>query len=1091
MSISDDKSLYHCFSCGAGGDTIKFVSEIENIPYPEAIRKIVQVAGLNINVDSLLGRGDGRGYEEEQRHLALLKRAAEYYTQCILTDPRAGAARGELMRRRLNPESVFSFKIGYAPQQMNRNQSLLAILGREGFLEQDMVDTGLVVNGSDHERTNLYDRFRNRLMVPIRRPSDGAVVGFGGRILPNAVTTVTRIGSEPLPESSRSDAPKYLNSPETGLFKKNSILYGLDVAKKEVDAAGFSILVEGYFDVISLHDAGVRNAVGCLGTAVGVGHFQQLLRYTKAKECVLLLDADEAGIKAAERACLQVLPMLPAELEVRIGSLAMWKGGTAEMKDSSDLCMDAIGTGGRGGERTKVSAFIKEMAASAPGWKQWMLDRLLAPYTQVPDGRGSQVEFTRVVGDATAFIATALASSPADRTMLCYYCAERLCGGRGGLRLQLENDLLKIVDRKVRNGVVGGGGANKQWGPGQGVRPRSTPTTPRATPRGSSSGPQGRPVQLTEAATPASAMAMVSAPPAKAARAAPVAVPARTPAETKRALPGAGIYQEDPNQELASLDVASLFRRGVDLQAAKKAWINAPSAPENNGQWADSRNSGWRAVRERRSTRLWEGEQSTAQTEALHNSARLLTVPLGSSKRLIDSENLLLATYCHFPDLRPTVLQLLNRAHDSVGASSEFVVSQAPVNDISPDQLKYTWQHLSHTLLWSIICEQAETSADVAMPEGDTALELGKVLRASDGFTGLGKQDQAALESIIQGSHMRTRNAREALVIAQDASAFIVEMGAKRRQVELLQQLGQALGTASESGSGGQEEEQVGLRQQINAQDTVVRELTRDLERSRMRLREVRREEERSEKMQLRIDALDSAVTEDQTRILGSAADPQLAAMVSKLSLPDKLNELHAARLAEDEVEALACLQYESHEDEYAFPEAAPPATTVFSAAGVGELVAPAEYSTSDVFDQEQYSSISAKPKAQEHVAGAGASKYTFSWSPDDDCVLSDEEAASIDALSQERRQRAVLEYADSNSRTRGQTNGGHRDANRGGKKQRSGGGGEEWFGTYDHRKARKRSAQEVEEEEGDDIGGGWKDLGGTLVRLDDDFRIV
>jgi DNA primase len=286
-------------------------------------------------------------YHQRQRVLSALASASDYYFDNLITDPKAGTARGAdvyieflkinllsnifcfihsgyIMKRGLSPATVFAFGIGFATSFPSSNRTLFANLTAEGFTSEELLLAGLCVNESSNsnikesvslkqiypKKPKYYDRFRNRLMVPIRR-GDGQVVGFGGRVLDD-------LSGGP---SSMKYNPKYLNSPETMVFKKNSLLFGYDLARPHIRNSSSVIVVEGYFDVMSLYNAGVKNVVATMGTAISA---EQLLLLTDRRNpreitITLLMDADHAGFDSVRRTCLQVLNKLPGELEVKIG----------------------------------------------------------------------------------------------------------------------------------------------------------------------------------------------------------------------------------------------------------------------------------------------------------------------------------------------------------------------------------------------------------------------------------------------------------------------------------------------------------------------------------------------------------------------------------------------------------------------------------------------------------------------------------------------------------------------------------------------------------------------------------------------------
>lgn len=302
FSVNESKQIFHCFGCGKGGGAIRFVMEIESLTFPEAVRKLADQAGLDVP-DS--GPGDGQWRERRKRILELNKEAARFY-RSMLTDPR-GAAVADYIRnkRRISPKFSARFGLGAAPDAWD---SLILAMREKGYDKTDLIDAGLAVAGKNG---GIYDKYRNRLMLPVIDVR-GDVIGFTSRVMDDST-------------------PKYLNTPETAIFKKRSILYGLNYAKN-TKRPNF-ILVEGNIDVITLHQAGFDNTVATMGTALTEEHIKLISRYTK--ELVLCLDNDAAGEDATQRA----LGLLRgSDLEVRVLRLPQKQNadGTLGKQDPDD-----------------------------------------------------------------------------------------------------------------------------------------------------------------------------------------------------------------------------------------------------------------------------------------------------------------------------------------------------------------------------------------------------------------------------------------------------------------------------------------------------------------------------------------------------------------------------------------------------------------------------------------------------------------------------------------------------------------------------------------------------------------------------------
>ena len=266
FSVSPDKQIYHCFGCKKGGGVINFIMEIENLSYPDAVRFLAQRAGLPVPED------DRDGTEQlRRRMLALNKDAARYYYQ-VLQSPEGEAVRAYLDRRRIAKKVAVNFGMGAAPDSWD---SLLRAMTQKGYTKTELINAGLVVK---NKNGGLYDKFRNRLMLPVIDVR-GDVVGFGSRVIDKS-------------------EPKYMNTTETLVYSKRRVLYGLNLAKKT--RRPNIILCEGNLDVVTLHQAGFDNAVASMGTALTVEQTRLLSRYTK--ELVLCYDNDTAGQMATQRA---------------------------------------------------------------------------------------------------------------------------------------------------------------------------------------------------------------------------------------------------------------------------------------------------------------------------------------------------------------------------------------------------------------------------------------------------------------------------------------------------------------------------------------------------------------------------------------------------------------------------------------------------------------------------------------------------------------------------------------------------------------------------------------------------------------------
>jgi DNA primase len=326
FSVSPSKQVYYCFGCGAGGDAIRFLRDVEHLEFTEAVERLAKDAGVTLRYE-----GDTPAERRAASRRQSLHRANEeaftLYHRMLLEGREGEDARRYLGSRGIDREAIIEFGIGYAPGYAD---FLLRRLARR-FSPEILVEAGLALRDPDG---SIRDRFRGRVTFPVHDLS-GRAVGIGARILPGA----------------REEGPKYLNSPETSIYKKAEVLYNLHRAKAAVARSGEIVVVEGYTDVIALARAGVGTAVATCGTALGEGHFRLASRF--ARRMILAFDSDEAGARAAERAYpfLERFPVQPVVLILPEGL------------DPADLV------------RERGADAFRELAASATPLVEYMIRR--------------------------------------------------------------------------------------------------------------------------------------------------------------------------------------------------------------------------------------------------------------------------------------------------------------------------------------------------------------------------------------------------------------------------------------------------------------------------------------------------------------------------------------------------------------------------------------------------------------------------------------------------------------------------------------------------------------------------------------------
>ncbi|MGB7836811.1 MAG: DNA primase, partial [Terrimicrobiaceae bacterium] len=335
--VNPQRQIYHCFGCGAGGSIFRFVMEYEHLDFPSAVHRLAQRSGIPV-IEEAGSAEEDRRHALRKRLLALHAEAASWFHNNLLKTPSAQEARNYLKAREISPETSKSWQLGYAPESRD---ALTNFLREKHFSSEEIARSGLAA-ARDDERNfetgagdrQLFARFRRRIIFPIRNDY-GEVIAFSGRLLD--------------PEAK---AAKYVNSPETPLFTKGRVLFGLDKSKRALIEANTAIVCEGQLDLIRAFEAGVKNVIAPQGTAFTPEQARLLRRFVET--VVLCFDSDHAGQEAVERS----LPaLLECGVEVRVASLP-------EGEDPDSLIR------GQG-----VSRF-RELVDSAPGFFDYALQRL-------------------------------------------------------------------------------------------------------------------------------------------------------------------------------------------------------------------------------------------------------------------------------------------------------------------------------------------------------------------------------------------------------------------------------------------------------------------------------------------------------------------------------------------------------------------------------------------------------------------------------------------------------------------------------------------------------------------------------------------
>ncbi len=273
FTVNEERQIFHCFGCGAGGDVIAFYMKFHQVSFVDAVKELAKRYGIEINERGICPEERAK-FTRREALFQLNERAQRFFYNMLWASKSGREARAYLKDRGLSPETLRVFGIGYAPASYDSLVSHLRLAGVDLELAGE---AGLVVRREDG---SFYDRFRQRIIFPIY-DSNGRVAGFGGRVISKA-------------------EPKYLNTPETAVYHKGQLLYGLYHTKNFIRSSGFGLVVEGYFDLLALYEVGIREVVASLGTAITSNHVR--IMKGLAKDWYLVFDADEAGIKAAKRA---------------------------------------------------------------------------------------------------------------------------------------------------------------------------------------------------------------------------------------------------------------------------------------------------------------------------------------------------------------------------------------------------------------------------------------------------------------------------------------------------------------------------------------------------------------------------------------------------------------------------------------------------------------------------------------------------------------------------------------------------------------------------------------------------------------------
>jgi DNA primase len=456
FGIDPAQKVYHCFGCQASGDVFTFVQDTEGVDFKGALELLAERYGVELQRE----QEDPREAERRQRRarlLELLDRTASYYERYLWESAEAKRARGYLQERGLGEEVLRAFRVGYAPSAWDR---VLLASRRGKFSNRELYDAGLAQRS--RQNGQLYDRFRSRIMFPLA-DTRGRVLGFGARA------------------TSEEQRPKYLNTSDNDVYHKGLHLYGANLARAQATRAGEVILCEGYTDTIALHQAGMDNAVGLMGTALTGEQLGELARM--AQTVLLALDADSAGQEAMLRAAglaarrkleLRVVPLPagsdPAELIQREGPEAM-RAAVAESVAFVRFRVERVLAGGDHSTPEGRDRMIAELrpvfATLAPSAMRMELTRMVSGRLALPEslaetllapGRGPTDRDTRAANGSGGRGAGPSGREETERAFLALCIASPQQGGEALASLDVDehfaSELLRRAARRLRDGSL-------------------------------------------------------------------------------------------------------------------------------------------------------------------------------------------------------------------------------------------------------------------------------------------------------------------------------------------------------------------------------------------------------------------------------------------------------------------------------------------------------------------------------------------------------------------------------------------------------------------------------------------------------------
>ena len=403
MHVSPSKGIFKCFSCGAGGDIFTFWSEYHKKSFKESIKDLAQKFGIEM----VYSEQDKQQAAEANKNINMHELAAKYYTEKLLASGRAEHCRKYLEQRDISTSSIENFQLGYAPNEKDNWNKLIDHIKHEMKVsEAEICEAGLATQKKDG--SGYFDRFRGRLMIPIH-DERGRVIAFGARALKD-------------PETGKEPEPKYLNSPETPIYHKGDNLYATHLAKEHIRKEDGVVVVEGYFDVITLHQAGIKNVVANQGTALTAQQARLLTKFSDSKRIFICFDTDKAGEQATERG-VEVIMQATAGADPELRIMRVPSG-----KDPDDLV------------KTEGTGPFLELIKNAPLLINYELDKI-SKNTEINNPR-EKAQAVKKVAKLVSYV-----KNKVERAEYIHIAAEKLRANEDAFHFEIEKEL-KVLNRQ-------------------------------------------------------------------------------------------------------------------------------------------------------------------------------------------------------------------------------------------------------------------------------------------------------------------------------------------------------------------------------------------------------------------------------------------------------------------------------------------------------------------------------------------------------------------------------------------------------------------------------------------------------------------